>query len=85
MKIGPEAKEAVPVLIDALKDENIYVRRRAALVLVKIGPEAKAAVPALIDALKDKDKDVRSNAAEALGEINTPEARKALEEFKKKP
>ena len=56
----------VPVLINALKDEDKNIRRNAAYALARIG---KDAVPALITALKDEDSDVRSNAADALGKI----------------
>ena len=37
--IGPEAKEAVPALIEMLKDENKEVRRLAASALDQIDPE----------------------------------------------
>ena len=82
--IGPKAKAAVPALSEALKDQNEYVRRRAAQALSNIGPEAKKAAPSLIEALKDNNSWVRKNAAQALKKINTPEAQKALEEYKKK-
>ena len=82
--IGPDAKAAVPALIEALKDDYWSVRQPSAQALGKIGPEAKAAVPALIKALKDDDGNVRRYAAKALKKINTPEARKALEEYYKK-
>jgi PAS domain S-box-containing protein len=82
--IGIEAKAAVPTLIGALKDPDIDFRRLAARTLGKIGPEAKAAVPALVEALKDNDGNVRWFTAEALKKINTPEAKKALEKYKKK-
>jgi hypothetical protein len=72
-KLGPAAKEAVPVLMEVLQNQVLHdflgVRREAADSLGKIGSEAGAAVPALIEALKDKDWTVRSHAAEALGEI----------------
>ncbi len=62
---------AVPALIEALRiealrDEDFYVRRQAADALVKIGD---VAVPALIETLRDEDDDVRRQAAGALGEI----------------
>ena len=81
-KIGPDAKAAVPALIEAVKDNVESVRSRAAYTLGKIGPEAKAAVPALIEVLKDENENVRRNAAEALRIIGTPEAQKALEEYR---
>ncbi|MEM4359453.1 MAG: HEAT repeat domain-containing protein, partial [Candidatus Bilamarchaeaceae archaeon] len=69
-KIGDA--RAVPVLIDALKDKDRYVRYEAAEALGKIG-DARA-VPVLIDALKDKDRYVRYEAAEALGKIGDARA-----------
>ena len=81
-KIGDPS--AVIALIETLKDEDKNVRKDAAKALMKIGSEAKAAVPNLIEALKDKDYAVRRWAAQALENINTPEALKALKEYKKK-
>jgi HEAT repeat protein len=67
-----------------LKDPVATVRWRAAETLGNIGPGAKPAVPALLEALKDEDGSVRVYAAQALEKIYTPEARKTLEEYKKK-
>ena len=50
----PEAEAAAPVLIDALKDEEPFVRGSAAEAHGKIGAGAQAAVPALMDALEDQ-------------------------------
>ena len=69
-KIGPEAKAAVPTLIQALKDDSSTVRLNAAKALFQIGFEAKQVVPALIQLLEDWNRDVRLNAAEALEQIN---------------
>ncbi len=82
-QFGPEAKTAVPALIEALKDKDEMVRSTAASALGCIGPAAKVAVPALIEAL-NKDGALRYPPAGALEKINTPEAQKALEEYKKK-
>jgi hypothetical protein len=81
IEMDPEAKAAVPALIEALKDPDIYVREAAEEALEEIGPDA---VSTLIEALKDEDRGVQQQAAEALEKINTPEAQKALEEYKKK-
>jgi adenylate cyclase len=43
---GSAAAQAVPALIDALKDE--YLRQEAIVALGKIGPQAAAAIPALM-------------------------------------
>ena len=63
---------AVEPLIQALKDEDSFVREGAAEALGKIGD--KRAVEPLINALKDEDRDVREAAAEALGEIGDKRA-----------
>ena len=68
-KIGPEAKAAVPALIEALKNEGkkfIYVSIRA---LGEIGPEAKEAIPALTKLLNSKDDYVKKAAKEAIEKI----------------
>ncbi|MDQ1251123.1 MAG: hypothetical protein QG646_192 [Euryarchaeota archaeon] len=69
IKIG---KPALPTLIQALGDENVRVRKYAAMTLGKIGDPS--AIPALTQALSDKDEDcllclLRGYAAEALGKI----------------
>ena len=46
-EIGPEAKPAVPALIETLKKGDIRLRGPAAEALGKIGPDAKTAIPAL--------------------------------------
>jgi hypothetical protein len=56
----------VPVLIEALKDEEKEVRWHAAWVLSRIGSEAKDAVPALIEALKDEEAEIRRLVTKTL-------------------
>ena len=70
-QIGPEAKAAVPALMELLKDTDSELRWLAALALGQIGPEAKAAVPALMELLKDEEEKVYREAAEALGKIKS--------------
>jgi HEAT repeat protein len=48
-----EAKETIPLLVNALKDEHAEVRMCAAFTLGNIGLDAQAAVPHLIELLKD--------------------------------
>lgn len=71
-RMGPAAREAVPALIAALKDED--VASRAAIALTQIGP---VAVPGLRGALKSHDTVLRFEAARILGNIG-PAAKDAL-------
>ena len=75
--MGPLAKEAVPALIECLKDPALV--RDAELTLAAIGPSAKAAAPAFIDLLPTSGDDmlIRQFATQALKSIG-PEARDAL-------
>jgi HEAT repeat protein len=69
--IGPDAEEAVPTLIDAIKEDSLCWAAIAAL--GRIG--GKAAMNALCDALlKDIDMGVRMRAATGLGTIGDKEA-----------
>ncbi|HYO63887.1 MAG TPA: HEAT repeat domain-containing protein [Pyrinomonadaceae bacterium] len=61
--------EAVPLLVELLKDEEAFVRSNAAGGLGVVGPAAHPAVPALIGLLKDKNALVRYSAAEAIRKI----------------
>lgn len=65
--IGPDAKAAVPALIQALKDAEASVRATTAYALGQI--RSKTAVPALTEALQDPKGRVRMEAAYALGTI----------------
>ena len=69
--IGPAAV-ALPSLIEALEDRDLYSRLNAARDLAKLGPAAAPALPSLIEALGDRDEDVRRAVVEALGQIGRP-------------
>ena len=65
---GREAKEAVPRLIEMLRnDENIIARRFAVDALGALGERNKAAIAAIVDATGDEDGILRGDAAVALG------------------
>lgn len=66
----------VDEFIGCLKDEDVALRRNAALLLGKIG--AKGSVGALGFALKDADISVRQAVVEALSSLDTEEAVKYL-------
>jgi HEAT repeat protein len=74
---GAEAPAVVPALAEALKDENAFVRRDAAVALGKIGPRAGPAVPGLLAARKEKERSVRKAAEEALKKIDPQAAARA--------
>jgi HEAT repeat protein len=84
--IDPAAKDAVPRLVEALKDKDSLFLTVARLTIrdvrqtpadtLSIGPARKHAVLALIEAFKDPG--VRQDAAAALGRIIAPDAMPAL-------
>src|SRR5262245_34193763 len=61
--MGTEAQGAVPALIEALKDDDLHVRRLITAALWEIGPAARSAVPALATSLRDRSALVRRRAA----------------------
>jgi len=67
--IGPEAIEAIPLLLQAATNADMGIRANAAWALGEIHCEAKICVPALIQALKDSDGWTRLSAAHALGKF----------------
>jgi HEAT repeat protein len=79
--MGPDAKGALDVLKDALKDPQPDLRVRAAYALGELGPEAEPAIPPLCQSLRDRDPKVRTQAAGALrdlGAVGLPSIRELL-------
>jgi HEAT repeat protein len=75
-RMGPAAAEAVPALVNAMRqdfggrrNEELHQNFRAALALASIGP---AAVENLRNLLVDKSDALRAEAAMALGKIGAP-------------
>jgi HEAT repeat protein len=68
-EMGPQAKDAVPGLINVLADERPQVRLQATIALAEIGPAANPAKLELIKLLGDKFESVRNSAVFALGRI----------------
>lgn len=54
VRMGPEARDAVPDLTRLLDDEDEATRKLAARALGRIGPDAAAAVPALMRTLLEE-------------------------------
>jgi HEAT repeat protein len=71
-RIGPAAKEAVPVLLTVLSDKNPQVVADAAMALASIGPDSVPATTALTGLLASTDPNVRGAATNALGSIGPP-------------
>jgi HEAT repeat protein len=65
---------AVPLLIEAIGDQDFNVRTLAIFCLGRMGPTAKDAVPALVKTLEDRDWIVRRYAAAALGTLEATAA-----------
>jgi HEAT repeat protein len=75
--------EALPKMKRNLYSQNASDRNEAALGLARCGAKAKDVVPRLVSMLYDSNVGVQSSAAYALREIDTPDARRALEQAQK--
>ena len=69
-RMGAEAREAVPTLLELLHEECAQNRKLAAWTLGHIGQGAVEAVPALLVAVRDSNEGVRKMACEALEKIS---------------
>ena len=74
-EIGDEAEAAVPTLLSALRDNDMFLRAGITGALIKIGYPA---VPGLTKALFDQNRAVRRAACKALGKIGSERAVPAL-------
>jgi hypothetical protein len=74
----PDAKSAVPTLIELLKDADSTVRQAAAVALETLYEKAKPAIPALKEAVNDKASKVRAAAVSALWIIQGLDAKSAV-------
>lgn len=77
IKIDPTIKEAVPVLIEAVKDKGIY-QLAAVSALGNMGSEARDAVPVLIAAMNEDQFNIASPYVDVLKAIGTSEALEAI-------
>jgi HEAT repeat protein len=74
-RLGPEARSAVPFLIENLKSNDAGQQFGAATALYLIGSDAKAALPALSDLLKtNPPEEVRQAASAAINSLNGKKA-----------
>jgi HEAT repeat protein len=72
--LGPQAKEAVGPLTEALDDPDDRVRFNAAKALAKIGPDAKPASRGLVRTLADDNPETRYYSAKALSKSGIEKA-----------
>jgi HEAT repeat protein len=66
LRMKPDSKEALDLLIDSLQATDVNTRQYVSLILGEFGPSARAAVPALRQALRDPAILVRIYAAGSL-------------------
>ncbi|MCE2473543.1 MAG: HEAT repeat domain-containing protein [Anaerolineae bacterium] len=74
-QIGDEAESAVPALLEALRDNDMFLRAGITGALIQIGYPA---VPGLTRALFDPSNAVKRAACKALGKIASERAVQAL-------
>ncbi|HEY7425716.1 MAG TPA: HEAT repeat domain-containing protein [Gemmataceae bacterium] len=78
----PAPSESIPNLLEKLRDEDAFMRVRAAHKLGDMGLAARDAVPALAKRLRDPAADVRVRAARSLAAIGTPAVPALLDALK---
>ncbi len=76
-EIGPDAKEVVPELLEAVKDQQPEVRHEALMALAATGDTSQATVDAAVAALGDRENSVKYAAAYLLGSIGEAAAQAA--------
>jgi HEAT repeat protein len=79
-RLGPEARSALPALIEVLSSKSALVRESALTALARIGTDAKEAIPAITRSLEDVEYPVRVQAINALGQMG-PEAGSARKQL----
>lgn len=80
-EIGPDAKEAVPALVELLGSDDEELKRDAQYALGEIGPASKQAVPELVKSLESENDELVTSACFALGKIG-PDAAEAVSAIK---
>jgi HEAT repeat protein len=71
-EVGPQARAALPTLLEFLSDASPQRRKLAAWTLGNLGKQAVEAIPALGRALQDSDEGVSSMSQQALEKILRP-------------
>jgi HEAT repeat protein len=76
-KIGPEAREAIPALIETIRQTRNHDKRILLACNYALLAMGKEIVPSMISLLKDDDWEMRRGAAWILGKVG-PEAKDAV-------
>lgn len=76
-KIGPEAREAIPLLVETIRQTRNHDRRLLVACNYALLAMGKEIVPAMISLLKDNEWEMRRGAAWILGKVG-PEAKDAV-------
>ena len=82
-RLGEPVEVAISMLMDALQTKDWHIREEAVTALGGVAKSAHGIVPVLVTLLDDENKGVRYRALETLVEIDTPEATKAVEAFRR--
>ncbi len=76
-KIGPEAREAIPLLVETIRQTRNHDKRLLLACNYALLAMGKEIVPGMISLLKDDDWEMRRGAAWILGKVG-PEAKDAV-------
>jgi len=68
-QIGPDAADAIPVLLEALKDTDALTREYAVEALATMARQAEQVIPGLKQVVDDEDEDVRRQASLAIARL----------------
>ncbi len=82
-RIGGQANKTVPVLIEALGDNDWQIRWAAAGALTSFGKKSAMAVPELINLLRDKNEYVKNAAISTLGKMGPISVAAMMDELEK--
>ncbi|KPK43280.1 MAG: hypothetical protein AMJ65_06255 [Phycisphaerae bacterium SG8_4] len=68
-QIGPDAADAIPALLETLKDSDALTREYTVEALAKMVGQAEQVLPALQQVIHDEDEDVRRQASLAIARL----------------
>lgn len=72
-----KSEVAIPALVEAVKDTDNYVKKRAVQAIADIGKPTEVVIATLLETLKDSDEEIRQISLEGIGNLG-PKAAKAV-------